>query len=98
MPHPKRWGRWTASGTRLGLAFQVIDDILDVTQTSDKLGKSAGKDLTAQKATYPSILGLDGAREEARRLTAEAHAALDGFGEEATALRALADHLLQRDY
>ena len=88
----------TRFGHALGLAFQVIDDILDVTQTSDKLGKSAGKDLTAQKATYPSILGLDGAREEARRLTDEAHRALSGFGEEAGALRALADHLLQRDY
>ena len=88
----------TRFGHALGLAFQVIDDILDVTQTSDKLGKSAGKDIAAQKATYPSILGLAGAREEAGRLTAEAHAALGEFGEEATALRALADHLLQRDY
>ena len=88
----------TSFGYALGLAFQVIDDILDVTQTSDKLGKSAGKDIAAQKATYPSILGLDGAREEARRLTTEAHEALNGFGEEATALRALADYLLQRDY
>ena len=61
---------------RAGLAFQVIDDILDVTQTSEKLGKSAGKDLAAQKATYPSVLGLEGARQKARQLTADAHAAL----------------------
>lgn len=88
----------TDFGHALGLAFQVIDDILDVTQTSDKLGKSAGKDVVAQKATYPSILGLEGARDEAHRLTAEAHGALSGFGEEADALRALADHLLKRDY
>lgn len=88
----------TDFGHSLGLAFQVIDDILDVTQTSDKLGKSAGKDLTAQKATYPALLGLEGARQEARRLTAQAHAALRTFGGEADALRALADHLLQRDY
>ena len=54
--------------------------------------------MAAQKATYPSLLGLDGARDEAHRLTAEAHAALSGFGEEANALRALADHLLRRDY
>ncbi len=85
-------------GEALGLAFQVIDDILDVTQTSEKLGKSAGKDLTAQKATYPSVLGLDGAREEAGRLTGQAHASLRQFGPKADALRALADHLLQRDY
>lgn len=95
---PERLRGLTDFGHALGLAFQVIDDILDVTQTSDKLGKSAGKDLTAQKATYPSILGLEGAREEAHRLTAEAHRALEGFGGEANALRALADHLLQRDY
>ena len=95
---PETLAALTSFGYALGLAFQVIDDILDVTQTSDKLGKSAGKDVAAQKATYPSILGLNGAREEARRLTAEAHAALSGFGEEASALRALADHLLQRDY
>ena len=88
----------TRFGHALGLAFQVIDDILDVTQTSDKLGKSAGKDLAAQKATYPAILGLDGARAEAQRLTAEAHLALHGFGKEADALSALANHLLQRDY
>ena len=88
----------TRFGHALGLAFQVIDDILDVTQTSDKLGKSAGKDLVAQKATYPAILGLEGAREEAHRLTTEAHAALNLFEGEADALRALADHLLQRDY
>ncbi len=88
----------TDFGYSLGLAFQVIDDILDVTQTSDKLGKSAGKDLAAQKATYPALLGLDGARQEARRLTAQAHAALAPFGAKADALRALADHLLQRDY
>jgi geranylgeranyl diphosphate synthase type II len=85
-------------GEALGLAFQVIDDILDVTQTSEKLGKSAGKDLSAQKATYPSVLGLEEARNEARRLTAQAHGALDIFGTSADALRALADHLLQREY
>ncbi len=88
----------TEFGRALGLAFQVIDDILDVTQTSEKLGKSAGKDLTAQKATYPALLGLDGARAEARRLTAQAHAALKPLGGKANALRMLADHLLQRDY
>ena len=84
----------TVFGRSLGLAFQVID----VTQTSEKLGKSAGKDLTAQKATYPSVLGLERARGEAHRLTAEAHGSLAGFGTDANALRALADHLLEREY
>ena len=88
----------TDFGQALGLAFQVIDDILDVTQTSEKLGKSAGKDIAAQKATYPALLGLEGAREQARRLTAQAHAALKPFGRKAEALRGLADHLLERDY
>ncbi len=88
----------TEFGRALGLAFQVIDDILDVTQTSEKLGKSAGKDIAAQKATYPSILGLEGARQEARRLTSAAHDALQIFGRKADTLRALADHLLQREY
>ncbi|MGH8100235.1 MAG: polyprenyl synthetase family protein, partial [Chthoniobacterales bacterium] len=53
-------------GRFLGLAFQVIDDILDITQTSEKLGKSAGKDVTAQKATYPAVIGLEKSRAEAR--------------------------------
>jgi geranylgeranyl diphosphate synthase type II len=88
----------TKFGYALGLAFQVIDDILDVTQTSEKLGKSAGKDVAAQKATYPSILGLEGANAEARRLTNDAHAALKGFGERGGRLRQLADHLLERDF
>jgi geranylgeranyl diphosphate synthase type II len=88
----------TGFGRALGLAFQVIDDILDVTQTSERLGKSAGKDLAAGKATYPALLGLDGARAEARRLTARAHAALKPLGAKAGALRMLADHMLQRDY
>src|SRR5256714_3664082 len=77
----------TRFGRALGLAFQVIDDILDVTQTSEKLGKSAGKDLAARKATYPAVLGLDRSRAEARRLTGIAHSALAIFGDEAEPLR-----------
>jgi geranylgeranyl diphosphate synthase type II len=88
----------TRFGHALGLAFQVIDDILDVTQTSEKLGKSAGKDVAAKKATYPAILGLPGAKAEARRLTAEAHAALKVFGVRGERLRELANHLLERDF
>jgi geranylgeranyl diphosphate synthase type II len=85
-------------GMATGLAFQIIDDILDVTQTSEKLGKSAGKDLASEKSTYPALMGLDASRAEAHRLTDAAHAALEAFGANGVWLRALADYLLQRDY
>ena len=88
----------TDFGRALGLAFQVIDDILDVTQTSEKLGKSAGKDIAAKKATYPAVIGLEKSRAEARRLTSKAHLALESLGERAATLRALADYLLRREY
>jgi geranylgeranyl diphosphate synthase type II len=86
-------------GERLGLAFQIIDDILDVTQTSEKLGKSAGKDVAAKKATYPAVIGLERSRAEARRLTREAHNALSVFkSDDAEPLHALANYLLEREY
>ncbi len=88
----------TKFGMALGLAFQVIDDILDVTQTTEKLGKSAGKDVASEKATYPSILGLEPSRREARRLTARAEGALDGLGKKGSRLRQIAAYLLERDY
>ncbi len=88
----------TEFGRALGLTFQVIDDILDVTQTSEKLGKSAGKDIAAHKATYPSVIGLDKSRAEAQRLTRKAHQSLSSFGTKADRLHALANYLLQRDY
>jgi geranylgeranyl diphosphate synthase, type II len=85
-------------GGQTGLAFQVIDDILDVTQDSHTLGKSAGKDIAAQKATYPSTIGLDASRELAAELTSSAIAALEPFGELATPLRHIAHYLLDRNY
>jgi geranylgeranyl diphosphate synthase type II len=89
----------TLFGERLGLAFQVIDDILDVTQTSEILGKSAGKDVAAKKATYPAVIGLKKSRAEAKRLTREAHGALSVFrGGDAEVLHALANYLLEREY
>jgi geranylgeranyl diphosphate synthase type II len=89
----------TNFGRGLGLAFQIIDDILDVTQTSERLGKSAGKDIAAKKATYPAVIGLEKSRAEARRLTRQAHDALSIFGSgEAEALHALANYLLEREY
>ena len=94
----KQLAAMTEFGRALGLAFQVIDDILDVTQTSEKLGKSAGKDVAAQKATYPSIIGLEKSRVEAKKLTDKAEAALQSFGSSADPLRALANYVLVRDY
>ena len=87
----------TDFGYHVGLAFQVIDDILDVTQTSEKLGKTAGKDTQAQKATYPAIVGLERSRKIAAELTGRAFAALRPFRGQAVALEALAEFLLQRD-
>ncbi|MBM3877290.1 MAG: polyprenyl synthetase family protein [Verrucomicrobia bacterium] len=87
----------TVFGTNVGLAFQVVDDILDVTQTTEQLGKTAGKDIAAQKATYPSIVGLEQSRLIARRLTKKAFAALRPFGGKSAALNALAHYLLIRD-
>ncbi|MEM0970735.1 MAG: polyprenyl synthetase family protein [Verrucomicrobiota bacterium] len=88
----------TDFGQASGLAFQIIDDILDVTQTSEQLGKSAGKDEASDKSTYPALLGLEASKEEAHRLTTEAHRSLEIFGERGEALEALATYLLDRDY
>lgn len=87
----------TDFGYHIGLAFQVIDDILDVTQTSEQLGKTAGKDVAVQKATYPAIVGLEKSRRIACRLTDKAFAALKSFKGRAVALESLADYLLKRD-
>lgn len=84
-------------GYYVGLAFQVIDDILDVTQTSEQLGKTAGKDVAAQKATYPSIVGLEKSRKIAKQLTGKAFKSLEAFRGKAVALEALAKYLLERD-
>lgn len=88
----------TNFGRNVGLAFQVIDDILDVTQTSEQLGKTAGKDKRSKKATYPAIVGLEKSRRFAEQLTAEAFAALKVFKGRAVALEALAHFLLNRKY
>lgn len=87
----------TDFGYNVGLAFQIIDDILDVTQTSEQLGKTAGKDTAAQKATYPSIVGMEKSRKIAKRLTDKAFASLKIFGGKAQALEALAVYLLERN-
>jgi geranylgeranyl diphosphate synthase, type II len=96
--NPKQLAAITKFGRALGLAFQVIDDILDVTQTSEKLGKSAGKDIAAHKATYPAVIGLEKSRAEAKRLTRQAHGALSILGTKAETLHAPANYLLEREY
>jgi geranylgeranyl diphosphate synthase type II len=93
---PRALEALTSFGRHLGLAFQIIDDLLDVTATSEQLGKTAGKDAAAGKATYAAVFGLAKARREAERHTAEALGALAPFRARGAALRAIAEHLLQR--
>ncbi|MEB3307535.1 MAG: farnesyl diphosphate synthase [Cyanobacteriota bacterium] len=81
----------------IGLAFQIIDDILDVTASSARLGKTAGKDLTADKTTYPKLLGIQESRQRADALVAEAKDALSPYGAGAMPLLALADYITSRD-
>ena len=95
---PAKLKALTDFGYNLGLAFQVIDDILDVTQSTEKLGKTAGKDAAVDKATYPAILGLDRSRKEAHLLTNKALGALKPFGAKAYYLRAIAHDLLDREF
>ena len=95
---PAKLQALTLFGHALGLAFQVIDDILDVTQSTEMLGKTAGKDQAVEKSTYPAILGLDASRKEAARLTKAAMDALKPFGAKAARLREIATHLLKREY
>lgn len=83
-------------GRAAGLAFQIADDILDVTQTSEQLGKTAGKDLSAEKATYPALYGLEKAEQMASQLINQACSALDSFGNRADALKELARYLVER--
>lgn len=93
---PRVLGVLEEFGDHLGLAFQVIDDILDVTQTSEELGKSAGKDAAAGKTTYPALIGLEASKKEAERLTEKALTRLNSIGERGEILRALAEKLLRR--
>jgi geranylgeranyl diphosphate synthase type II len=83
-------------GRKAGLAFQIADDILDVTQTSEQLGKTAGKDVKSDKATYPSLYGLDKSAQMAEQLVQEASDALAPYGERANTLNKIAQYLVQR--
>jgi len=88
--------RITGFGEAIGLMFQVVDDLLDVTQTTEHLGKTAGKDEEQRKLTYPAVIGLEASRREVRRLHREALACLAGLGERARALVQLCDYLAVR--
>ena len=83
-------------GAAIGLAFQIVDDVLDVTQSSEQLGKTAGKDTATEKLTYPALFGVDESLRKADVLIAEAHAALSVFGPKAEILNELANYLVQR--
>jgi geranylgeranyl diphosphate synthase type II len=85
-------------GEKAGLAFQIVDDILDVTQTSAELGKTAGKDAAAIKATWPAVYGLEQSKLDSAALIADAFAALEPFGESATPLKSLAQYLVDRTH
>lgn len=82
----------------IGLAFQIIDDILDITSTQEQLGKTAGKDLQAQKVTYPSLWGIEESQNQAQQLIAAAIAQLEPFGEKATPLIAIAHYITSRTH
>jgi geranylgeranyl diphosphate synthase type II len=83
-------------GRSVGLAFQIADDILDITQSSEQLGKTAGKDLAAEKVTYPALFGIEESTRMADTLVAEAGQALSPFGDRAGTLKSLAHFLVER--
>jgi geranylgeranyl diphosphate synthase type II len=85
-----------AFGQSIGLAFQIVDDVLDVTQTSEQLGKTAGKDTAAQKATYPALFGIEESVHKADSLVSAAFSELDTFGQRAETLKELARYLVER--
>ena len=83
-------------GMSIGLAFQIVDDVLDVTQTSEQLGKTAGKDTAAEKVTYPSLFGVDESIKKADALVESAMASLEQFEDRADRVRELAHFLVER--
>jgi farnesyl diphosphate synthase len=98
-PDARAWQALTRYGAAIGLAFQVVDDILDVTQASETLGKTAGKDEHHNKPTYVSLMGLQAARRHALELRDDAHAALADSGlTDAARLSLLADRVVEREH
>jgi len=88
--------RLSTYANNIGLAFQIIDDILDITATSEELGKTAGKDLAAQKVTYPSLWGIETSQQKAQDLVTEAKEQLTSYGDAALPLMAIADYITSR--
>jgi len=85
-------------GENAGLAFQIVDDVLDMTQSSEQLGKTAGKDTASDKATWPAVYGIEQSKQDAATLIADAFAALAPFGDSAASLKALAQYLVDRTH
>jgi geranylgeranyl diphosphate synthase, type II len=90
--------RLTRYSQNIGLAFQIIDDILDITSTTEMLGKSAGKDVQAQKVTYPSLWGIEESQRKATQLVTDAKAELSVFGDKAEPLCSIADFITSRSH
>jgi geranylgeranyl pyrophosphate synthase len=93
---PRELEALTSYGEDVGLAFQIADDVLDATGTSEELGKTAGRDAELSKSTYVAVLGIERARAEAERLAHKAVAHLDGAGVPSDALGALAGYIITR--
>jgi geranylgeranyl diphosphate synthase type II len=90
--------RLTEFGRKAGLAFQIVDDVLDMTQDSTQLGKTAGKDLASDKATWPAVFGIDASRQHAEKLIGEAFAELAPYGSAAEGLKSVARYLVERTH
>jgi geranylgeranyl diphosphate synthase type II len=90
--------RLTEFGRKAGLAFQIVDDVLDVTQDSAQLGKTAGKDLASDKATWPAVFGIEASRQHAEKLIAEAFAEVAPYGSAAEGLKSVAQYLVERTH
>jgi geranylgeranyl diphosphate synthase type II len=88
--------RLTEFGRKAGLAFQIVDDVLDMTEDSAHLGKTAGKDLASDKATWPAVFGIDRSIADAHRLITEAFTYLEPYGDRADTLKAVATYLVER--
>jgi geranylgeranyl diphosphate synthase type II len=96
---PETWvQRLRSFGENAGLAFQIVDDILDMTQSSEELGKTAGKDAASVKATWPAVYGIEQSRRDAAELIADAFAAVEPFGAAAGPLKSLAQYLVDRTH
>jgi geranylgeranyl diphosphate synthase type II len=92
----EQYGALSCYGEHIGLAFQIVDDILDVEESSAALGKTAGKDAAQHKITFPAVYGLETSHRMAEEECARAHQVLAPFGERAARLHELADHIVRR--